>query len=172
MIMSAIVSISEAGGAFEPPRRRAVWGIALLALLVLGLAACCPMPVNPCGMGKVALEPRTTYAVYINPDSSKPAQVEDTRAVVGRCIVAVSEPASPPARDHAPPSCPAGTEALRSGTVGAQYFKAYDISTQLEDTRTVADRCIVPIVPTTLLGCPPGFREKTIQGAKYCVPAP
>jgi hypothetical protein len=172
MIMNAIVSISEAGVEFEPPRLRPLWGMALLSLLVLGLVACCPMPVNPCGMGKVPLESKTTYAIYINPDTSMPAQVEDTRTVAGRCIVAVSEPVSPPAPGHTLPSCPPGSEALRSGTVGAQYFKAYDISTQLEDTRTVSDRCIVPIAPTGFQGCPPGTREKTIQGAKYCVPAP
>ncbi len=170
--MNAFASITASGGILAAARRRLAWGTALLGLVAFGLVACCPMPVNPCGMGKVALESGTTYAVYSHPDMSKPAQVEDTRGVSGRCIAAVTKPASPPAPSHALPSCPAGTEALLSETVGAQYFKAYDISTQLEDVRTVTDRCIVPIKPVSFQGCPSGFREKTIQGAKYCVPAP
>jgi hypothetical protein len=150
---------------FARPALRA----ALLGWAALGLASCGHTPPGACPSGQVPLVSNTTYAVY---QGGSKVQVEDTRAVKNRCVVPVGEPPAGPAGSFPTPACQGGTVAVSPGTVSASYFGVADASRQLEDMRTVGDRCILEIPPFGVDQCPPGTRPKTIQGAVYCVPAP
>jgi hypothetical protein len=150
------------------PLFRFVWRAAALGVSGVGLAACCHMPPASCPAGKVPLVSNTTYAVY---QAASSIQVEDTRTVQNRCIVPIGTPPAGPGNSSPAPVCPAGTVAIQTGTIFAEYFGVADASRQLEDMRGTTDRCIVP-APTGIDVCPPGTRPKIIQGATYCVPNP
>lgn len=144
-----------------------------LALVAFSLLACCHVPApGACPAGQVALVPSSLYAVYLG--GAKP-QVEDTRTVKNRCIVPIwQSPVTQSSGAGSPPlQCPAGTKPLLPHVTWAEYFggPTGDDSLQREDVRGVVDRCIIETPePSSFETCPPGYREKLVQGIKYCVP--
>jgi hypothetical protein len=78
------------------------------------------------------------------------------------------------AKKHASTNdCPDGQSRVPNTAVLAVYYdkNGHAISGKAEDLKGVKDRCITEAKNGTGSTCPPGYREVTVGGVKYCVRA-
>jgi hypothetical protein len=134
-----------------------------------------PLAQVTCSAGKVAMDPRSTFAVYIG-IGDKVKAVEEVRGLAGRCIRAESSaPPAPPAPPAAAPApaCPTDTKASPPDAYYVEYFTGNPVTQiQIENLKGEARRCIKALDSTSGAGCPPpaGYHIELIRGVQYCVP--
>jgi hypothetical protein len=126
----------------------------------------------------VAMDPTAGYAVYLSENQSVKALERIKDSVSARCIVAVTSPPPGPAPSPAgaPAPCPSGQVPWPGEALYAEYYEGRadgnDRRVQIEDLRTLMQRCIVPIVSDSHAGCPPPPSTHPVlkNGVTYCVP--
>jgi len=96
-------------------------------------------------------------------------------AILASSCASVDAPQAPQSRQAQ--QCKDGTIALSNAAVIAIYYDKEgnrvknESGIMAEDLNGVKDRCLTQAKDGTGQQCPPGFREVSVNGVKYCVKA-
>jgi hypothetical protein len=124
--------------------------------------------------GQVSAQPTPAQPGSTQPGSTQPGSTQPGSTQPGSTQPGSAQPSpKQPSRSASSTDCkPEQTAVSREAVLAIYYDKdGKRIPKNAEDLKGVKGRCITEAQADVSQDCPPGFREITIGGVKYCVRA-